>query len=1444
MIDDKIIGGLKLKTKGSLKIKVIAVFSLLIIILILISSFQSTRTFAAASVNIPTSKIIFADNSNSVVLPLNGSANNENFCAFTKDDKDIFTKVAFQNISNGSNSVTMNSNGVTWTYGQKYEYYIAVISENESYINSFNGKIATPDVDGKAKLTSVDGENTYELQLQKIMIIYDRAPQITNVNGNPSDWTDKDVTLTVNVSDPDSVNNMKYSFNGGDWQTDNSQSFATNGNISIKIKDEFGREITANPINISKIDKTAPVITLVDIDESAKYYFLNTVKFNINLSESESGIDGTVNVTVDGASFPQVQKKGTGQYEVSFNYWGDKFNNDIKIEVKDKAGNISTKTLKNLIGDKIAPTASIVDSTISNEWKKDDSSFEFSASDGESFIDLSKCTADVQNGNVQYSKKEGTDNTYIAKVTANEGKKIDQKIKLAIKDATGNQVEVTTEKNIEIDDEKPVINNLTVTNKNNPTKKAVKAGDIVQVSFTLNDNGGSGCDNTQPVKIAINGSELKTAQFIDGKFVCEFLIGTDVTIDDDSVITVTKLECADKVGNSTNDDTQSYKSECKYYAGIVISNVEFKSNNSNSLLAKNDDKVYVSFSTNHKIIVNGMIIQDTNTGIGHWDISGVKNSQTNKFDYKGYLTVEDIKSFDNQAFKFSFTLTDDADNASVTIDEAYTGLNPVIYYAPLNDTIYDLGLLSDGVSQTSVKDQDTISLNLKSKHPVSVSDAKITNQDVTMSSNDNFVWTGTKKIDGIQLIDNSDIKFSVKITDAAGNTAVTKTQEDASKVKFYAPINIYDLQMTSSNKTNGIAKNGDTIKITFITTHPVILTQGQISDKNVTFQSEDGMNWNVDYTIANGDIVDNQYVSLNLKLDDTAGNSQAQADQNFEGIQKIKYYSPMKISDVVITSSNSNDGAKYAKNGDEITVSFKTNHDVTVSSSNIARSSCSLSKNDISGVTKQWRMTYRINNGDLTDLSTIPFEFKIDDIAGNDPIIQRNTDPNVSNSITYYSPITADTSISSNYKSADYAKNGDAITVSAKTNHNVNIVESLIFSRATTNSNENGRFLKMSYTIPQNENVLEQGIVPFRYTVTDLAGNVLAVNTSSIAGNRVTYDRTRPTVSMTPEFNGFTNKNISYTFTFTDDNLSGNDVSIRVNGAEQVSQNEKSTATGKTFRKTITLSSENEYEVVATLVDKAGNKCFQDKVVKVTIDKTAPQVSSTSIDMTKAISFKSGIKLSDFLNITDKYISEVVCTITDNQGTREYDPDTPITGDGKKTINIIVKDMSGNTSSMMTYDLYIDGNPPKPVIKSENSNIQLLSLDKKMIFKSRLKLLIGLDSFKNGDMGDIEKFTTLKLVDKNGNVVVDLMNEGIPLSDGEYSLDVQKFGEYSLEVEAVDSVGNSTGLMKYNFVLKDKTLYEKFVSNKSLFIGSIAGLTLVVISIVILIIKKKKRFYL
>ena len=99
-----------------------------------------------------------------------------------------------------------------------------------------------------AKQYAVDNNIEYTID--------DTAPTITSVEGNPSEWTKEDVTLTVTASD--NLSGIKeYSFDGGEtWQKENTKTYSQNTNgIVIKVRDNVGNEVESDPINITKIIK-------------------------------------------------------------------------------------------------------------------------------------------------------------------------------------------------------------------------------------------------------------------------------------------------------------------------------------------------------------------------------------------------------------------------------------------------------------------------------------------------------------------------------------------------------------------------------------------------------------------------------------------------------------------------------------------------------------------------------------------------------------------------------------------------------------------------------------------------------------------------------------------------------------------------------------------------------------------------------------------------------------------------------------------------------------------------------------------------------------------------------------------------------------------------------------------------------------------------------------
>ncbi|MEG2380123.1 MAG: hypothetical protein RSB38_00300, partial [Oscillospiraceae bacterium] len=85
---------------------------------------------------------------------------------------------------------------------------------------------------------------------------------ITDVTGNPTDWTNKDVTLAVNgaVDSQSGLHETPYSFSTEqgvyNWQAENTATFDSNQTVYIYVKDKVGNIMLADTQTIDKIDKT------------------------------------------------------------------------------------------------------------------------------------------------------------------------------------------------------------------------------------------------------------------------------------------------------------------------------------------------------------------------------------------------------------------------------------------------------------------------------------------------------------------------------------------------------------------------------------------------------------------------------------------------------------------------------------------------------------------------------------------------------------------------------------------------------------------------------------------------------------------------------------------------------------------------------------------------------------------------------------------------------------------------------------------------------------------------------------------------------------------------------------------------------------------------------------------------------------------------------------
>ncbi|MDD2435793.1 MAG: hypothetical protein PHO63_06060 [Bacilli bacterium] len=102
------------------------------------------------------------------------------------------------------------------------------------------------------------------------------GPEFT-VSGNAANWTNQDVTLTINATyNSDMLADAPYSFDGGlTWGTGVATTYTDNQVVNILVKDKIGN-VTEKTVTINKIDKVKPVITFDKLNgEAAENHSVN-----------------------------------------------------------------------------------------------------------------------------------------------------------------------------------------------------------------------------------------------------------------------------------------------------------------------------------------------------------------------------------------------------------------------------------------------------------------------------------------------------------------------------------------------------------------------------------------------------------------------------------------------------------------------------------------------------------------------------------------------------------------------------------------------------------------------------------------------------------------------------------------------------------------------------------------------------------------------------------------------------------------------------------------------------------------------------------------------------------------------------------------------------------------------------------------------------------------
>ena len=205
-------------------------------------------------------------------------------------------------------------------------------------------------------------DNVRLVSTQTISKIDKTAPTYTSLTGNPTEWTNSDVTLSVNgAADAASgLNSTAYNFSTTagtySWQSGNTKTVSSNGTYYIYIRDAVGNIKQATTQKVNMIDKTVP--SAPNVTANSTSWTNSNVTLTASSTDSQSGIAG---YSFDGGATWQTEN--TKSFDT---------NQSVDVYAKDNAGNISSVSTYNITNiDKGAPSVTGVSGNPS-VWTNED----------------------------------------------------------------------------------------------------------------------------------------------------------------------------------------------------------------------------------------------------------------------------------------------------------------------------------------------------------------------------------------------------------------------------------------------------------------------------------------------------------------------------------------------------------------------------------------------------------------------------------------------------------------------------------------------------------------------------------------------------------------------------------------------------------------------------------------------------------------------------------------------------------------------------------------------------------------------------------------------------------------------------------------------------------------------------------------------------------------
>lgn len=265
-------------------------------------------------------------------------------------------EVSANNLTSDDVIITVSAFDPYYWGMHKLPYKIA--GDKDDYENGWAAETSS----GKYKLV-VSKNGTYTIHVRdsvnnvtsinvKITNIDKEAPVINSVTLSPSEYTNGNVTVTVQSTDDSEE--LLYSFDGGvSWQKENTKTYNSNTTVQVQVKDQMNRVTKHNNVQISNIDKDTPTITNISKTE------LSSGKIRLTFEISDIGVSGLPTTPI---SYNDGEWTNTRITDVDYGEL-------VKVTVRDKAGNtFSTGIIAKVDGSIGSPPIVESADVKHNEW--------------------------------------------------------------------------------------------------------------------------------------------------------------------------------------------------------------------------------------------------------------------------------------------------------------------------------------------------------------------------------------------------------------------------------------------------------------------------------------------------------------------------------------------------------------------------------------------------------------------------------------------------------------------------------------------------------------------------------------------------------------------------------------------------------------------------------------------------------------------------------------------------------------------------------------------------------------------------------------------------------------------------------------------------------------------------------------------------------------------